>query len=83
MRCLFLRERHKPSRNACISIWRRPRIMRNSQSVFLMIVRKLRKKRKLIMKKMLVAASVLAAIAGVVAAVCKKRKKYTMARKIY
>lgn len=35
------------------------------------------------MKKMLVAASVLAAIAGVVAAVCKKRKKYTMARKIY
>ena len=60
-----------------------PANLRNSQSVFLMIVRKLRKKRKLIMKKMLVAASVLAAIAGVVAAVCKSRKKYTMARKIY
>ena len=35
------------------------------------------------MKKMLVAASVLAAIAGVVAAVCKNRKKYTKVRTNY
>lgn len=35
------------------------------------------------MKKMLVAAGVLAVITGVVAAVCKNRKRYTMARKIY
>lgn len=32
------------------------------------------------MKKMLVAASVLAVITGVVAAVCKNRKKYTKVR---
>jgi len=34
-------------------------------------------------KKKLVVVGMLAAIAGVVAAVCKSRKKYTMARKIY
>lgn len=35
------------------------------------------------MKKMLVAAGVLAAIAGVVATVCKNRKKYTKVRTNY
>lgn len=35
------------------------------------------------MKKMLVAASVLAVITGVVAAVCKNRKKYTKVRTNY
>ena len=35
------------------------------------------------MKKMLVAAGVLAAIAGVVAVVCKSRKKYTKVRTNY
>ena len=35
------------------------------------------------MKKKLLAVGVLAAIAGVVVAVFKSRKKYTMARKIY
>ena len=35
------------------------------------------------MKKMLVAASVLAVITGVVAAVCKSRKKYTQVRTNY
>ena len=35
------------------------------------------------MKKMLVAAGVLAVITGVVAAVCKNRKKYTKVRTNY
>lgn len=35
------------------------------------------------MKKMLVVVGVLAAIAGVVAAVCKNRKKYTKVRTNY
>jgi hypothetical protein len=47
------------------------------------LCRKLRKNWRLIMKKMLVAASVLAVITGVVAAVCKNRKKYTKVRTNY
>ena len=38
---------------------------------------------EVIMKKMLVVAGVLAVITGVVAAVCKNRKKYTKVRTNY
>ena len=60
-----------------------PANLRNSQSVFLMIVRRLRKNWRLIMKKKLVVVGILAAIAGVVAAVCKNCKKYTKVRTNY
>ena len=83
MRCLFF-ARKAQAKQKCLHFYLAPHAnLRNSQSVFLMIVRRLRKNWRLIMKKKLVVVGILAAIAGVVAAVCKNRKKYTKVRTNY